>query len=206
MTLHLPRGRSERDRLIDLLLVLCTAEKIAALNKSPGGTVTQKIFFWANIAAKATHHAFVRYTFGPFSPELRDDRSWLVNAKLLRAADFAPTARGSEIARHWRAVLEGSNREAFSALDESASKRAGWTADRAKREAYALKVTVDGHETTLAKLAALHPLTNGKSAFTLSDSDLQDLYLDLSTDEEQAAQLRGSGQELVELAPEALGV
>jgi uncharacterized protein YwgA len=191
MTLELKPTRTARDRVVDLLLVLCAADLTEELKASPGRTTTQKIFFWARLQG-ATHHAFIRYRYGPYSAELHDDRAWLAAAGSLQHNRFAITPRGSEIARHWRKLLEARNREAFAALDASVRKRAHMSGEQAKKEAYALRVRKGEQLTTLEALPQGESLlVDGGPVFNITADEIEDLHVDLSMPENSARGMSG---------------
>lgn len=178
-------SRTEIERCVDLLLVLCAAELCRSIQARPGHTVLQKVFFALKRGAqsRAPHHEFVRYYYGPYSHSLAADLGLLRAQGFVDVFSFEATTRGSEIARHYRALLEGENREVFTALDDSMKKRAGWTAAAAKREAYQISVVVDGRPVTVREArfgATLEPGTDARPSFRISSGLANDLISDLS--------------------------
>jgi uncharacterized protein YwgA len=200
MTLDLKPTRTPRDRLTDLLLVLCAADLTAELKANPGRTTTQKIFFWARMEG-VTHHAYIRYRFGPFSADLNDDCAVLISAGHLHKERFATTPRGAEIARHWRALLEPQNVKIFAEVDASVRKRAPLSANKVREEAYALRVRKGDVTTTLGALPEGEALLDSDAeALVITEDEIQDLHVDLSMSGTAARGMAGRATPL-ELLP-----
>jgi len=151
----------------------------------PGLTVLQKVFFALkrHAQSRAPHHEYVRYYYGPYSHSLAADLALLRAQGFVDVFTFEATSRGSEIARHYRQLLEPENRDVFAALDASMKMRAGWTAEAAKREAYKITVVVDGKPVTVREArfgAALHAGSGDRTSFRISTEVAVDLMTDLS--------------------------
>jgi len=201
-------SRTAIERSIDLLLVLCAAELCRALEARPGLTVLQKVFFALKraVQSRAPHHEFVRYYYGPYSRSLSGDLALLRAQGFLDVFSFELTVRGSEIARHYRRLLESENRDVFAALDASIKRRARWSAEAAKREAYEIPVIVDGTPVTVREArfgAPLEPGSNERASFRISSDIAQDLMTDLSlsASDYEATKRPGRTVDLTELEP-----
>jgi len=201
-------NRTAIERAVDLLLVLCAAEVCRAIQVRPGLTVLQKVFFALKRGAqsRAPHHEYVRYYYGPYSHSLAADLALLRAQGFVDVFTFEATSRGSEIARHYRQLLEPENLDVFTALDESMKMRAGWTAEAAKREAYRITVVVDGKPVTVREArfgAPLHAGGGDRASFRISSDVALDLITDLSlsASDFEATKRAGRTVELADLEP-----
>jgi len=205
-----PASRTAIERSIDLLLVLCAAELCRALQARPGHTVVHKVFFAVKsaVGSRAPHHEFIRYYYGPYSRSLSADLSLLRAQGFIDIFSFEISGRGSDIARHYRQLLEPENREVFAALDGSMKRRATWSAAAAKREAYQITVVVDGSPVTVREArfgAPLEPGSSKRASFRISSNVAEDLMTDLSLSaaDYDATKRPGRTIDLAELEPGA---
>jgi hypothetical protein len=147
--------RDARQRVIDSFLALCAADDMTRLSGDLGKTLFHKVFFAVKVRLGrrgSPQYDFVRWDFGPFSFALRDDLDSLEERGFLRRGATGTTARGTRLVQAFRSILEPPNRSIFTVLHEESSKRARWTAARAKREAYDAPVGTDSGPVRLEDL------------------------------------------------------
>lgn len=140
--------RPQLAEAIDRFVLLCATTSVAeGGGRTPGKVLLQKILFQvrAIVGSKgfeAPHYAFHRHKFGPFSPELAEDVNVLQVRGLLGIKYLLPSTRGEQIVEAFRPEIAKRNHEFFGVLDAEARKRAKWTGERAKKEAYAMRVCI----------------------------------------------------------------
>ncbi len=198
MTIRLAQDRTPTDHAVDLLLVLAAADVVRELDAHPGRTVVQKIFFQTKLqlASKkrlGPHHQFIRYTYGPYSAQLTKDRAQLHQHGLLGATRFVTTKRGVQIAAHYRKLLRERNGVVFAVLDDVIKARAGWSAAKAKHEAYRSQFRRGDEVLELKDIAmgtSLGLEAPDGEAFHIDKDLVEDFLLDLEFDDETAAAQR----------------
>ncbi len=194
--------REPRRVVVDAFLTLCTAATISRLARQPGKTLFHKIVFAARARLGETSepsYSFIRHHFGPYSPDLAQDLDDLARAGLLRTGALEITPRGRNVVGSFRPALERSNRSVFRVLDEEATKRARWSAAKAKSEAYEQLVRVPGGRLGKARDVKLRDLPEGVAfqfpaldvpAFEIPDDVREELAFDLSTSAEDVRRAR----------------
>ena len=199
--------RSTETRAVDLLLELEALARLA--QEGPvriGDTIFQKIFFWAEMRLRqmlvaAPDLRFVRYHWGPFSEELKEDVALLRQYGHMEPWNYRPTARGIEIAGHWRRLLEPKNQEAFSTIDKTAQELGRLTAAEVKALTYALPATQVGADPK--KYSSLEDIPKGVALllgrardlkpFMISSDQLEDLIIDLQITAQDIRESREPG-------------
>ncbi len=156
--------REPRRVVVDAFLTLCAANTISRLARQPGKTLFHKIVFATRVRLGETsepRYSFIRHRYGPYSPDLAQDLDDLAGRGLLRAGALEITSRGRNVVEAFRPDLERSNRTVFRALDEEATKRSRWSAERAKNEAYEQVIRVHGGPLGKSRDVKLRDLPEG---------------------------------------------
>jgi len=194
--------RKPRSVVVDAFLTLCAADTINGLARQPGKTLFHKILFAARMRLgerSEPRYSFIRHHFGPYSPDLAQDLDDLARVGLLRAGALDITPRGRNVVEAFRPDLERANRSVFRVLHEEARKRAGWSAARAKTEAYERPVRVPAGPFGKAKDVKLRNLAQGVTLqfdaldapdFKIPDDVLAELAFDLSMSAEDVRRAR----------------
>lgn len=142
MVLELKDDRAPGAIILDRFLALVAAAEVRDAGGTFGSTKLQKLFFLAKISLSGRGYQvpsvnFVRYHYGPFSAGLKLDEGQLGAAGLLSNSGL--TLRGRRVLATFLAPVAEAARAAVETVSQLAKERAKWTAERAKREAYAVE-------------------------------------------------------------------
>ncbi len=139
--------RTTGEMALHRFLVLLVAEVVQRKARTRvGSTPLHKILFnvrrtLQRLAAPDLSIVFMKYHFGPYSPTVTADEKFLREAGLLTASGVTP--RGERVIEAFRAPLAAIMPKVMKTIVSEAEHRASWTAERAKKEVYALKVRLN---------------------------------------------------------------
>lgn len=149
---------------VDAFLALYAAKTMCRRTRQPGKTLFHKVIFAARGRLgerSAPKYPFIRYHYGPYSPELARDLGELAGGGMLRPGALGITDRGRHIVEAYGPELERLNEHLFRVMREEAERRACWSAEQAKKEAYGIRVLMPGRSVGVPVEVSLREVPEG---------------------------------------------